>query len=111
MTKMVTTPSRPWLTYGRTTHGKELVTTLPNAWELEALWKSWSRRASTKREVLDMLMELCRRNPRAAAPQNPLAVDPHKLDVLISTGLTAQQAIDILAVKSIPKIQFGSSIA
>ena len=37
----------------------------------------------TKNEVLDMLTELHRRNPRAAAPQDSLAVDPHKIDVLI----------------------------
>jgi hypothetical protein len=59
----------------------------------------------TKREVLDALVELRRRNPRAAAPRNGLSVDPHKTDVVIShvlevfnsTGLTAQQAKDVLA--------------
>jgi hypothetical protein len=53
----------------------------------------------------DMLAELRRRNPRAAAPQDAFAVDPHKAEVLISpvlevfnsTGLTAQQARDVLA--------------
>jgi hypothetical protein len=90
--------------------GKELVTfdelTLSNAWELEALVEVLvAKGVMTKREVLDMLTELRRRNPRAAAPQNSLTVDPHKAEVLIShildvfnaTGLTAQQAKDVLA--------------
>ena len=52
-----------------------------------------------------MLTELRRRNPKAAAPANELAADPHKTDVLVShileifngAGLTAQQAKDVLA--------------
>jgi hypothetical protein len=59
----------------------------------------------TKREVLDMLRELRRRNPTAAQPYSDLAADPHKADILVkhilelfnSTGLTAQQAKDVLA--------------
>ena len=59
----------------------------------------------TKRDVLEMLTELRRRNPRAAAPSNELTMSPHKTDVLVShilevfnsTGLTAQQAKDVLA--------------
>jgi hypothetical protein len=50
---------------------KEVVTldelTLSNAWELKALV-----------EVLEILMELRRRNPIAAAPYSDLAADPHK---------------------------------
>jgi hypothetical protein len=57
----------------------------------------------TKQEVLDMLTELCRRNPRAAAPQDALAVRSQKADALVrhildvfnSTELTAQQAKDV----------------
>lgn len=60
---------------------KDLVTfdelTLSNAWELEALVEVLARKGViTKREVLDMLIELRRRNPRAAAPHNKLAIDP-----------------------------------
>ena len=88
---------------------KELVTlvelTLSNAWELEALVEVLTAKGIiTKREVLDMLTELRRRNPAAAAPYSDLAADPHKADILVkhilelfnSTGLTAQQAKDIL---------------
>jgi hypothetical protein len=58
----------------------------------------------TKREVLDMLTELRRHNPRAAAPYDDLSADPHKADILVknildvfnSTGLTAQQAKGVL---------------
>lgn len=82
---------------------KELVTlvelTLSNAWELEALVEVLTAKGIiTKREVLDMLTELRRRNPAAAAPYSDLAADPHKADILVkhilelfnSTGLTAQ---------------------
>jgi hypothetical protein len=79
--------------------------TISNAWELEALVEVMTTKGLiTKQEVLDTLAELRRRNPRAAAPHNELRVDPHKSDVLIthileifnSTGLTAQQAKDVL---------------
>ena len=58
----------------------------------------------TKREVLDGLTELRRRNPSAAAPYRDLAADPNKTDILVkhilelfnSTCLTAQQAKDVL---------------
>ena len=51
-----------------------------------------------------MLAELRRRNPAAAAPYCDLAADPNKTDILVkhilelfnSTGLTAQQAKDVL---------------
>jgi hypothetical protein len=89
---------------------KHLVTmdelTLSNAWELEALVEVlMTKGVITKREVLDELMELRRRNPRAAAPLNELAVDPQRADVVVShilevfnsTGLTAQEAKDVLA--------------
>lgn len=82
---------------------KELVTlvelTLSNAWELEALVEVLTAKGIiTKREVLDMLTELRRRNHAAAAPYSDLAADPHKADILVkhilelfnSTGLTAQ---------------------
>lgn len=88
---------------------KDLVTmdelTLSNAWELEALVNVLvAKGVITKREVLDELTELRRRNPRAAAPHNDLSADPHKADVLVkhildifnSTGLTAQEAKDVL---------------
>lgn len=103
--------------------GKEVVTfdelTLSNAWELEALVEVLvAKSVITKREVLDMLMELRRRNPRAAAPQNAIAVDPHKADVLIrhildvfnSTGLTAQQAKDVLAHLQV-LVEIGERVA
>src|SRR5690242_20663710 len=89
---------------------KDIVTmdelTLSNAWELEALIDVLVAKGMiTKEEVFAALMELRRRNPRAAAPHNELSVDPHKTDVLVrhvleifnSTGLTAQQAKDVLA--------------
>jgi hypothetical protein len=89
--------------------GKELVTfeelTLSNAWQLEALVEVLvAKRVMTKREVLDMLAQLRRSNPRAAAPQDTLTIDPqkadvrirHGLDVFNSTGLTAQQAKGVL---------------
>jgi hypothetical protein len=58
----------------------------------------------TKRAVLDMLTDLRRRNPTAAAPYCDLAADPNKTDILVkhilelfnSPGLTAQQAKDVL---------------
>jgi hypothetical protein len=58
--------------------------TLSNAWELEALVEVLTAKGViTKREVLDMLTELPRRNPVAAAPYSSLATDPHKADVLV----------------------------
>jgi hypothetical protein len=67
---------------------KEVVTfnelTLSNAWELEALVEVLTAKGIiTKHEVLDMLTELRRRNPVAAAPYSDLATDPHKSDVLV----------------------------
>ena len=79
--------------------------TLSNAWQLEALVEVLTAKgAITKREVLDMLTELRRRNPAAAAPYSGLAADPHKADIPVkhiselfnATGLTAQQAKDVL---------------
>ena len=88
---------------------KDLVTidelTLSNAWELEALVEVLvAKGVITKREVLEALTELRRRNPRAAAPHSELSGSPHKTDVIVShilevfnsTGLTAQQAKDVL---------------
>jgi hypothetical protein len=104
-------------------HKKELVTldelTLSNAWEQEALLDVLvSKGVITKREVLDALMELRRRNPRAAAPHHDLSVDPHKTDVLIShilevfnsTSLTAQQAKDVLAHLQV-LVEIGERVA
>ena len=72
----------------------------------------------TKREVLDMLMELRCRNPAAAAPYSDLAADPHKADILVkhilelfnSTGLTAQQAKDVLTHLQV-LVQIGERVA
>jgi hypothetical protein len=102
---------------------KDLVTldelTLSNAWEQEALVEVLvAKGVITKREVLDMLAELRRRNPRAAAPQSELSVDPHKTDVVIShvlevfnsTGLTAQQAKDVLAHLQV-LVEIGERVA
>jgi hypothetical protein len=88
---------------------KEVVTidelTLSNAWELEALVEVLTAKGViTKREVLDMLTKLPHRNPAAAAPYSDLTADPNKTDILVkhildvfnSTGLTAQQAKDVL---------------
>jgi hypothetical protein len=55
---------------------------------------SAARGIITKRGVLDMLMELRRRNPRAAAPRSDLAVDPHKADVLVSVGTQNPPALN-----------------
>jgi hypothetical protein len=102
---------------------KDLVTldelTLSNAWELEALVDGLTAKGIiTKREVLDMLMELRPRNPEAATPANELSTDPHKTDVLVShileifnsTGLTAQQAKDLLVHLQV-LIEIGKRIA
>ena len=102
---------------------KELVTlvelTLSNAWELEALVEVLTAKGIiTKREVLDMLTELRRRNPAAAAPYSDLAADPHKADILVkhilelfnSTGLTAQQAKDILTHLQV-LVEIGERVA
>ena len=102
---------------------KELVTmdelTLSNAWELEALVDVLvAKGVITKQEVLAALTELRRRNPRAAAPQNELSADPYKTDVLVShileifnsTGLTAQQAKDVLAHLQV-LVEIGERVA
>lgn len=102
---------------------KDLITfdelTLSNAWEQEALVEVLvSKGIITKREVLDALTELRRRNPRAAAPQSEISVDPHKTDVVIShileifnsTGLTAQQAKDVLAHLQV-LVEIGERVA
>lgn len=102
---------------------KEVVTmdelTLSNAWELEALVEVLvAKGVTTKREVLGALMELRRRNPRAAAPRTDLSVDPHKTDVVIShvldvfnsTGLTAQQAKYVLAHLQV-LVEIGERVA
>jgi hypothetical protein len=72
----------------------------------------------TKRELLEMLTELRRRNPRAAAPSHELTMSPHKTDVLVShilevfnsTGLTAQQAKDVLAHLQV-LVEIGDGVA
>jgi hypothetical protein len=102
---------------------KHLVTmdelTLSNAWELEALVEVMTAKGLiTKQEVLDALAELRRRNRRAAAPHNELSVDSHKADVLLnhileifnSTGLTAQQAKDVLAHLQV-LVEIGERVA
>lgn len=92
---------------------------LSNAWELEALVEVLAAKGlSTKREVLDALMELRRRNPPAAAPQSEIRVSPHKTDVLVShileifnsTCLTAQQAKDVLAHLQV-LVEIGERVA
>lgn len=67
---------------------KKLVTldelTLSNAWEQEALIEVLvAKSIITKREVLDMLAELRRRNPTAAASYSVIAADPNKMDILV----------------------------
>ena len=102
---------------------KDVVTfdelTLSNAWELEALVEVLAVKGLiTKREVLDALMELRRRNPRAAAPQGQISASPQKTDVLVShvleifnsTGLTAQQAKDVLAHLQV-LVEIGERVA
>ena len=102
---------------------KELVTldelTLSNAWEQEALIEVLvAKGILTWREVLDALMELRRRNPRAAAPHNERSMDPHKANVVVShilevfnsTGLTAQQAKDVLAHLQV-LVEIGERVA
>ncbi len=102
---------------------KELVTmdelALSNAWELEALVEVLvAKGVLSKQDVLAMLAELRRRNPRAPAPHNELSVDPHKTDVLVthileifnSTGLTAQQAKDVLAHLQV-LVEIGERVA
>ena len=102
---------------------KDLVTmdelTLSNAWELEALVEVLVIKGMlTKREILDELTELRRRNPRAAAPQHELSVDAHKTDVLIthileifnSSGMTSQQAKDVLAHLQV-LVEIGERVA
>lgn len=76
--------------------------TLSNGWELEALVGVLAEKGVTTKRKVYALMVLRRRNPGAAVPENSLAVDPHKANILIrdildafnSTGLTAQQAKD-----------------
>jgi hypothetical protein len=102
---------------------KEVVTfdelTLSNAWELEALVELLTAKGIiTKTEVLAMLTALRRRNPRATAPTTELTTDPRKTDVLVShilevfnsTGLTAQQAKDVLAHLQV-LIEIGERVA
>jgi hypothetical protein len=99
---------------------KDLVTmdelTLSNAWQLDALVEVLVVKGMlTKREIFDELTELRR---RAAAPQNELSVDAHKTDVLIthileifnSSGMTAQQAKDVLAHLQI-LVEIGERVA
>ena len=58
----------------------------------------------TKPEILDMIQELRHRNPSAVAPHQEGILTEHKRDILIthvlnvfnSTGLTAQQAREVL---------------
>lgn len=88
---------------------QELVTfnelTLSNVWQLEALVAVLERKdLLTKEELLDMLQELRQMNPSAAAPRQTLQLPTEKADILIqhiltlfnATGLTAQQAKDLL---------------
>jgi hypothetical protein len=93
--------------------------TLSNAWELEALVDVLAAKGLIKKqEVLDALAELRRRNPRAAAPHNELSADPHKNDVLVThileifnaTGLTAQQAKDVLTHLQV-LVEIGERVA
>src|SRR5690348_16442719 len=93
--------------------------TVSNAWELEALVEVLRAKGIiTKREVLDMLMELRRRNPAAAAPYRELAADPNKTDILVthilelfnSTSLTAQQAKDVLTHLQV-LVEIGERVA
>jgi hypothetical protein len=72
----------------------------------------------TKRDVLDMLTELRRRNPTAAAPYSDLAAYPNKADIIVkhildifnSTGLTAQQAKDVFIHLQV-LIEIGERVA
>lgn len=72
----------------------------------------------TKREVMDMLTELRRRNPTAAAPYSNPNADPHKADIIVkhildvfnSTGLTAQQAKDVLTHLQV-LVEIGERVA
>jgi hypothetical protein len=65
-----------------------------------------------------MLTELRRRNPRAASPYNDIKADPNKTDILVkhildlfnSTGLTAQQAKDILTHLQV-LVEIGERVA
>ena len=102
---------------------KEVVTldelTLSNAWELEALVEVLTAKGViTKQEVLEMLRELRRRNPVAVTPYNDLRADPQKADIIVkhildvfnSTGLTAQQAKDVLTHLQV-LIEIGERVA
>lgn len=104
-------------------NNNEIVTmnelTLSNVWQLEALIEVLVEKGViAKREVLAALTELRRRNPRAAQPQHTLGVDPHKTDVLVrhilelfnATGLTAQQAKDVLEHLQV-LVEIGERIA
>jgi hypothetical protein len=88
---------------------KDIVTfeelTLSNVWELEALIAVLERRGLiTKQEVLNAIHELRHNNPSAIAPQQDGLLSDQKRDILIthvlnvfnSTGLTAQQAREVL---------------
>jgi hypothetical protein len=88
---------------------KDIVTfgelTLSNVWELETLIAVLERKGVvTKQEILDMIQELRHRNPSAVAPHQDGVLSDQKRDILIthvlnvftSTGLTAQQAREVL---------------
>ena len=88
---------------------KDIVTfeelTLSNVWELEALIAVLERKGIiTKAEILDMIQELRHKNPSAVAPQQDGLLSDQKRDILVthvlnvfnSTGLTAQQAREVL---------------
>ncbi len=93
--------------------------TLSNAWKLEALVEVLTAKGIiAKREVLDMLTELRRRNPTAAAPYNDLAADSNKMDILVkhilelfnSTRLTAQEAKEVLTHLQV-LVEIGERVA
>jgi hypothetical protein len=65
-----------------------------------------------------VLPKIRRRNPVAAAPYSDLAADPNKTDIIVkhildifnSTGLTAQQAKDVLIHLQV-LIEIGERVA
>jgi hypothetical protein len=88
---------------------KDIVTfeelTLSNVWELEALIAVLERKGViTKAGILDRIQELRHKNPSAVAPYQDSILSAQKRDILIthvlnvfnSTGLTAQQAREVL---------------
>src|SRR5689334_20591914 len=79
--------------------------TLSNGWKLEALIAVLERKGIiTKQEILDAIHELRHKNPSAVAPHQDGLLSDQKRDILIthvlnvfnSTGLTAQQAREVL---------------